>query len=108
MRCFCLGKRDGGGEARGFETIMHAMQFFRGHAKLDVFLPRVFGVADAAEKTAMAEHPVQPILQRGDLVGPGAVMVEYHALAEQQGHPGDPEIAGVDEVGLAERGAARW
>ncbi len=44
--------------------------------------------------------------QRRDLRRPGPVVVEDDALACQQRGGGDPEIAGVDEVGVAERLAA--
>ena len=50
----------------------------------------------------MAQQAIEPAPERRDLVGPGAVMVEHHSLAERHRQPGDPQIARINQVGLPE------
>ena len=89
-------------QATRLEPVMDADQLFRRNAQRQIFRPRIVGVADIDQEPPVADQAIEEILQRRNLVGPGAVMVERHALAERHRQPGDPQIAGIDQIGLAE------
>src|SRR5258708_10697466 len=46
----------------------------------------------------MEEDVVNPGTQRRNLVRPGSIMIENDPLSEEQGQPGNPQIACVHEV----------
>ena len=50
----------------------------------------------------MAHQAIDPELQWRNLIGPRTVVIEYDALPEFHRYPCDPQVSGVDKIGVAE------
>jgi hypothetical protein len=60
-------------------------------------------VTDVYNESRVVHQPVDPALERWDLIGPGAIMIKDNTSTTVNRHPRYPEIPRVNEIRLSKR-----